>query len=142
MRPVDQTGYGVSDGNCLSAALASILEVPVEAVPRFVRVDGRLLGWLADRALSASVFPAGTPPAGYSIAVGPSLRFAGLMHACVAYDGAVVHDPHPSREGLPIGAAAYVVVHGPRGEVMWFSGRSRAPWVSLAAAPASAARRR
>ena len=122
MRPVDQTGYGVSDGNCLSACLASILEFPIVAVPRFVSVDARLHRWLADRGLSASVFPPDSAPAGYSIAVGPSRRFAGLMHACVAYDGAIVHDPHPSREGLPFGAANYVVVHGLRGEVTPFSG--------------------
>jgi hypothetical protein len=38
------------------------------------------------------------PPAGWSIANGPAAR--GLPHSCVAYDGAVVHDPHPDRAGL------------------------------------------
>jgi len=60
-------------------------------------------------------------PRGYSIAAGPSKRFAGRMHACVALDGIVVHDPHFSREGLPYGIAEYLVIHGTAREVLWFS---------------------
>jgi len=35
VRPVDQTSYGALDGNCFSACIASILEVPLTAVPYF-----------------------------------------------------------------------------------------------------------
>jgi len=125
VRPVDQTTYGFDDGNCLSACLASILEISIEEIPTFLGSDGqlRLARWLADRGLAASIYQHGTyVPPGYAIAAGPSKRFAGRLHACVAYDGRVVHDPHPSREGLPYGIAEYLVIHGPRREALWFSG--------------------
>lgn len=124
MRPVDQTTYGIHDGNCFSACLASILEVAIEDVPRFLGPYwDDFLPWLADRGLSASLYRRGDrAPRGFSIAGGPSRRFAGRMHACVAYDGIVVHDPHPSRDGLPSGVTEYVVLHGRRREPMWFSG--------------------
>jgi len=36
--PVDQTVFGAPDGNCYSAALASILEIPLEDVPHFTKL--------------------------------------------------------------------------------------------------------
>lgn len=123
MRPVDQTTYGHSDGNCFAACVASILEIPIAEVPNTFGLNDQLLRWLAQRGLSATLYDrAEYVPPGYAIAAGPSLRFAGRFHACVAYDGRVVHDPHPSRDGLPFGVAEYVVIHGPRGETMWFNG--------------------
>ena len=125
MLPVDQTIYGSTDGNCFSACVASILEISIEEVPRAFGVNNaQFLRWLAGRGLSATLsHGVDYVPPGYSIAAGPSKRFAGKMHACVAFDGAVVHDPHPSRDGLPFGVMEYVVIHGPNGEVMWFSDR-------------------
>jgi hypothetical protein len=117
VRPVDQTAYGLHDGDCFNACVASILEVPITHVPRFAGEHwfANFLRWLANEQLSASLVKRGVyVPSGYSIAGGPSLRFAGRMHACVARDGIVVHDPHPSREGLPFGIASYVVIHRPR----------------------------
>jgi hypothetical protein len=123
VRPVDQTTYGINDGNCFSACLASILEMPLEEVPSFLGPYwDNFLPWLAARGLSASLYRRDYVPPGYSIAGGPSKRFAGRMHACVAYDGIVVHDPHPSRDGLPNGIVEYVVIHGPRRENLWFNG--------------------
>jgi hypothetical protein len=40
----------------------------------------------------------------------------------VAFDGVVVHDPHPSREGLPLGVVEYVVIHGPDRGALRFNG--------------------
>lgn len=123
MRPVDQTTYGVNDGNCFPACIASILEISIDEVPRFYGPSVDFLQWLAPQGLSATHYKGDNyVPPGFAIAAGPSLRFAGRLHACVAYDGAIVHDPHPSREGLPFGVEDYVVLHGPRGEAMWFSG--------------------
>jgi hypothetical protein len=123
MRPVDQTTYGFNDGNCFSACVASILEKSIVEVPRFHGVSPSFLQWLARFGLSATLYKrANYVPRGYAVAAGTSLRFAGRMHACVAYDGAVVHDPHPSRDGLPFGVEDYAVLHGPHGEAMWFSG--------------------
>lgn len=124
MRPVDQTTYGPNDGNCLSACIASILELPIEAVPRFMGAYwDDFLPWLAQHGLSASLYPSHEyVPPGFAVAAGPSKRFAGRLHACVAFNGVVVHDPHFSRDGLPQGIVEYLVVHGPGGEPMWFSG--------------------
>jgi hypothetical protein len=105
--PVDQTTYGLHDGNCFSACLASILEIPIAGVPVFLgSYWDDFLPWLAERGLGASLY---------------RKRFAGKMHACVAYDGTIVHDPHPSRDGLPYGVKEYVVIHGLNGEGRWFN---------------------
>ncbi|HSX22534.1 MAG TPA: hypothetical protein VLE97_07160 [Gaiellaceae bacterium] len=126
MKRVDQTTYGIDDGNCFPACVASILEIPLESVPQVFGPSPDFLRWLGDRGLSATLYKADNfVPRGYAIAAGPSMRFAGRLHACVVYDGAVVHDPHFSREGLPLGVIDYVVLHGPRGEAMWFSGLPR-----------------
>jgi hypothetical protein len=121
VRPVDQTTYGTR-GNCVSACIASILEMPIEAVPLFIGEGWwpRLLGWLAGHDLAATKIRDSLAPLGYSIAFGPSTRLAGYGHACVARDGIAVHDPHPSRDGLPI-VEYYVMIHGPGGEIMWFN---------------------
>jgi hypothetical protein len=114
VRPVDQTAYGFHDGNCFNACVASILEVSLADVPRFsgTRWFAQFSRWLADRQMAATFTKHGVRVLpGYSIAGGPSSRFAGRMHACVALDGIVVHDPHPSREGLPLGIASYVVIY-------------------------------
>jgi len=124
VRPVDQTKYGRHDGNCFSACLASILELSIDEVPLFLGPYwDDFLPWLAERRLAASLYRRNDYiPPGYSIAGGVSKRFGDRMHACVAYAGVVVHDPHPSREGLPSGVLEYVVLHGLCGEALWFSG--------------------
>jgi hypothetical protein len=119
MRPVDQTTYGALDGNCFSACVASILELPIEDVPPFVIYGGDwaryFSRWLAARDLAMTYYNAmrgDRSPPGFSIAGGPSKRFGGRKHACVALDGIVVHDPHWSRDGLPLGIVGYVMIHG------------------------------
>ena len=92
-------------------------------MPHTFGVNDKFLRWLTARGLSATIYDAATyVPRGYAIAAGPSLRFAGRMHAVVAFDGVVVHDPHYSREGLPFGIEQYVVIHGPHREAVWFNG--------------------
>jgi hypothetical protein len=39
MTPVEQTNYGKHNGNCLTACVASILDLPVSALPEFC-IDG------------------------------------------------------------------------------------------------------
>lgn len=122
MKPVDQTTYDAA-GNCMSACIASILELSVEVVPLFIGEGwwSHLLWWLAARNLSATKITVDRAPPGYTLAFGPSTRLHGLGHVCVALHGIVVHDPHPSRDGLPI-VDYYVAIHGPRGEPLWFNG--------------------
>lgn len=126
MIPVDQTTFGplrsdiasreVRVGNCFSACVASILELPIDDVPQFntppsfdvVEPDAawweRFKEWLAVRCLFAVCFdrrPDSEPPPGwpkgYSIAGGMSPRNKGVMHAAVCLDGVLVHDPNPER---------------------------------------------
>jgi hypothetical protein len=121
VRPVDQTTFGHPGGNCFSACVASLLGIPVACVPYFMGEPGepghvwaeRLAAWLAPRGLYAMhfEFPPDRPwklwPKGYYILGGQSPRGA---HAVVALDGAVVHDPHPSREGIRDADAVCVIL--------------------------------
>ena len=113
MKPVMQTVTGTS-GNCFSACLASILELPIEAVPNFCDAgDDDSSYWNACRAWLRQ-FGLGiitltfTDAAqwrhlrlsGYHIVSGPSPRLEGMHHATVWHDGAMVHDPHPDGTGI------------------------------------------
>ena len=115
MKPVTQTEVGVENprANCLMAAAASILEVPLESLPDIYELEqGGLDWWKALRDalephrlvplcwnVSPPEWPAIKPP-GYSIACGISPRTEKHSHAVVALDGEIVFDPHPSRDGL------------------------------------------
>lgn len=113
MRPIDQTRFGDPDGNCLSACLASLLELPLDEVPHFTGEGWRhrLDEWLAARGQWVLAFAPPEPSSlddaaawldaavrGYAIVSGRSPR--GLLHATVWRGGELVHDPHPSRAGL------------------------------------------
>jgi hypothetical protein len=103
-----------SDGDCLNACVASILEIDITELadvpegPEWFRV---LLASLALRGFTVvelwgddlladdrRSYPAISPP-GYAIAVGPSPRNEG-HHAVVSQDGLIVHDPHPNGTGI------------------------------------------
>lgn len=110
MTPVDQTTFGdgrngTEPGDCFRACVASVLDVPIGEVPNFVAEAAwfrALLDWLAPRGLwfvSMPATPAPWIPDGvHYIASGPAPR--GVSHAVVMSDGLLVHDPHPSRDGL------------------------------------------
>lgn len=107
MRPVDQ-GY-LHDpeqgtlGDCFRACLASVLEVPISAVPHFALLGSRwhrvLDGYLAG--LSREIeWAKGVPPNGiWAIATVQSPRSSDVKHSVIWKDGEIVHDPHPSRAG-------------------------------------------
>lgn len=111
MIKVDQTTFG-ADGNCFSACVASVLELPLDEVPRFVG-DGwwmRFVVWCAERDLIPVFIPRdhetlipGRAPAGYTLVGGTPMRDGNpgpRLHECVALDGVIVHDPNPCRNGL------------------------------------------
>ena len=120
MKPVKQTTFGdgsdgTESGNCMAAAIASILELPLEEVPNFCQHKDwyqRLCDWLRPRGyaylemvvqedMRAPDFdwtPYHVSTLGYHLIVGPAAR--GLMHVVVGYAGRTVHDPHPSSAGL------------------------------------------
>ncbi len=126
MLPVDMTLFGVrrypfAPGNCLSACVASILEMPIEEVPLFVdrhdpsvitQADGifwaphdyfwtkRLDAWLAKHGLQAKYFDPCDPEVAPDFHILYGYSVLGNEHAVVGHAGRVVHDPHPSRTGL------------------------------------------
>jgi hypothetical protein len=107
--PVDQTLFGVPGGNCFAACVASILELDIRDVPYFMEDDfwkPRFDAWLKPQGLSARYYAFGDRPLrmemdvpirGFYILHGTSPRG---NHAVVANGRRIVHDPHPSRQGL------------------------------------------
>ncbi len=103
-------------GDCLRTALAILTGQPYDQVPhaalygkswldvlrRWARTLDGDLAYLATHGGSIRyAFADGRPPARL-IAIGPSPRSASATHAVVANgDLELVHDPHPSRAGLP-----------------------------------------
>lgn len=107
MIPVEQTipfeEGAIVSGNCLAAAVASIYELPIEAVPHFAQFDSK---WGAALALYVesrgfALTKLHTAPIGgeITLAFGKSPRGA-FSHAVVWQNDAVLHDPHPSKAGL------------------------------------------
>ena len=102
MTPVMQTNFAVPGGNCLQAAIASLLELPLEEVPHAtVRPDDvwwiELQEWSRRRfGMDLIAFVPGDTykPSGYHLITGKSVR--GVEHATVGLNGAIVHDPHPT----------------------------------------------
>lgn len=104
---VEQTILTPPDGNCFAACVASILELPLDEVPNYQSAeDGwwhEWQEWLAPRNLA---FVGWNHPIsddertvrdvlrGYSIV---TVNYGELAHACVAFDGEVVWNPHPLR---------------------------------------------
>lgn len=122
MIPVDQTVFDDGYGNCLSACVASILELPIADVPNFresPEPESALRTWLAQRGWSVFQYTVATAddlasthfntgPGVYVIlgGAGPRTNAQGRpkQHAVVGraagYGVKIVHDPHPSRLGL------------------------------------------
>jgi hypothetical protein len=108
MKPVDQTQFrgDAEHGNCVPACVASILELPLEAVPHFAALHGpyfmkQMRAWIEANGFELCYLNgAGTWPAGaHSIATGKSPR-GDFLHSVVWKGRKMAHDPHPSRAGL------------------------------------------
>lgn len=113
--PTTQSREGWPHGDCVRASYATLLDLPLSAVPRF---DPAVLGgeeqhdrerrWLRSigfTLVEISSAPDELPeevlgmiPRGLHLISGISPR--NLGHRCVGMDGRVVWDPHPSRAGL------------------------------------------
>lgn len=112
-------------GDCMRACIASVLELPTEAVPHFVEEHGEAwfihaYNWLEARGygilkvlgdffrqgeywkleLQTVLWAEGIP----CIAVGASPRVDrngdAMRHAVVWLNGKLAHDPHPSGDGI------------------------------------------
>ena len=105
MIPVDQTKLHDPPvmGNCMNAALASILEIKIEDIPCFEDMDKyewfpALSEWLEKLGFYLIRFNYTIFFRGYFIVNGISPR--GTLHSVVYKDDQMVHDPHPSRGGI------------------------------------------
>lgn len=116
MRPVDQSilhdPSNGKHGDCMRAVVASLFELPIDAVPHFLdggceadefnqRINAWLrpvnLAYLPINGIGASLSSLGIEGLHHE-ASGPGAR--GAYHACAALDGKVTHDPHPTKSGL------------------------------------------
>lgn len=107
MKPVEQTKVHAPhegiNGNCFASCLASMMELPIEAIPQFEEYMGDPVVWSMAtnwlRYYGLKVTRHTTPPQGFSIATGPSPRWS-EHHCCIVHNGKMVHDPHPAKSGL------------------------------------------
>lgn len=115
MTPITQTIIDKSKGNCFSAALASILDLPLESIPYFRIMDqdnwiSALFSFLDLKGYEYRGSKYGTDVLkydlgvnGYYIVNGRSRTYVDdptAKHSVVFYKGAMVHDPNPSGKGL------------------------------------------
>jgi len=110
MIKIDQTIVDAGTGDCTRACLASILELPIDAVPNFIRFKSDWFFMMKDflRRLDYDYIGTGYPHgnelkespnvSGYVIASVPSKTFPDIGHSVVMdLNGLVVHDPNPNR---------------------------------------------
>lgn len=118
LRRQHQTTFGGAEapdaekGNCFSAALASLLAVPLSAIPNFMTAGPggewyvAASVWLSKRGMALCCFeqdPFGAlPERAYSHArlIASGMGPRGHRHSVVWRAGELFHDPHPSGAGL------------------------------------------
>ena len=108
MNPIYQTIFTVPGGNCLQAAIASVMDLSLESVPHFANIENNDW-WIQcqDWCRQFGVYPIYIPiegvpdPSilkGYHLITGET--FQGHSHVVVAHDGIFSHDPIPGGLGL------------------------------------------
>jgi hypothetical protein len=118
MIPVTQTRLHIKDrdgnvtqkGNCFQAAVASIMDLPLDEVPNFIEYSDdewfeKFIGFLDTRGYEYAwhYVNDGREIKGYSIGSGISPRATKdcrITHAVICLDGEMVFDVHPSRDGV------------------------------------------
>lgn len=107
MTPYTQTIF-VNDprgipGDCMRTAVASLLDLPVEAVPHFALFDApgawynAFALWIGGKGLRIKAH-AERDVNGPCLAIGMSPR--NVEHVVVWGPEGLLHDPHPSRQGI------------------------------------------
>lgn len=104
MRKLYQTAFG-ADGNCWSTCIACILDLDVADVPDFNQAPDWAAAaneWLGKRGLAFATRCGSSPPPGLdgALIIASGMSGRGVRHAVLWRDGAMVHDPHPSGDGL------------------------------------------
>jgi hypothetical protein len=88
-------------GNCLQAAVATLLDRPLDSVPHFSLFLWWNMGlelWARGEGLIVRTEQIDAVPERRCIVGGKSPR--GVSHVCIGEGGRIVWDPHPSRAGL------------------------------------------
>jgi hypothetical protein len=112
VKPVTQTVIGQGKGNCMAAALASLLELPIEDVPNFSEFGGqfwpKLWEWLSARNLC--MMATHVKPNGYHLirVISPRGNF---HHEMVGFNGDPVHDPYPGGNCQHDGIVFYDLIY-------------------------------
>ncbi len=103
MTPVHQTRFGDKRGNCMQAATASFLDLPLDAVPDFGQHGGWDAMWsfFKDYGYQLVTCEADVVPVGYYFEVGVSTQLH--EHIVICQMGRLVHDPNPHGRGLVMG---------------------------------------
>lgn len=100
-------------GNCMTAAIASLLEVEIDYVPYFcygnpsdLEFYSRLNDWFAGIGISHMELKAEgdallmVKSVKYHLVYGVTDRHETVQHAVIGSAGEIVFDPHPSNDGL------------------------------------------
>lgn len=131
MTPVQQTKFNqvveVEHGNQFEACLASLLDLPLSAIPLFDMAGQdwfyRLSAFLPSRSYEIrGVFYFAGPHEwtalleiskgvdGHFICMGDTLQgYSTRGHTVIYKDDVLVHDPHPARQGLRVREMAYLI---------------------------------
>lgn len=132
MIPTHQTNTTPENGDCFSACIASLLEIPLEDVPVFCAQENenikewpinahewfgeKGIGWIEldcremDDCLAINNMKV---RGGYTIVTGQSPRHE-CLHSVIYKDGEFVHDPHPEGGGVEdIQFVEYLAPHDP-----------------------------
>lgn len=119
----NSNGEMVVRGNCFAAAIASLMELPITEVPNVETLfDVENVSWYDvmdawikdkgyqltdndafmrayhDKENECDIYDAKYCHNKYYIVTAMSPR--GIMHCCIYQNGKMVHDPHPTREGI------------------------------------------
>lgn len=118
MKPVMQTKLGVG-GDCFLACLASLLEIPIETIPEFQNMDAwhtPLISFIESHgcefygsAYGRDIKTYSPGIDGYYIVTGGSPRGLARGHSVIYRNGVMVHDPHPSGDGITSESSAYMI---------------------------------
>ena len=129
MKPIKQTrlydpSHGQPPGNCWAACIATILELELDELPdekdfwqpgqpprkTWPPFYAAMIAWLAERNLTLIEVRVDNIEIdwgdSYEILSGTSPRNKDILHSVVGFGGKIVHDPHPSGDGLLEGDGA------------------------------------
>ena len=108
-----QTKFGTKEGSCFASCLASILDMQPEAIPFFMDAKDwfeEFSKWLKRHGYYPMQFEVGDKTLenmshyGVYILSGKSpraeVKYPECLHSVLACGDQIIHDPHPSRDGI------------------------------------------